>query len=493
MDKISSFKVRPGIAKKLSTFFRPSIELRLETNSMRMSATMISGSLITLFLLSAVNADKDISYYDANHGNPNVDLPMYWKDAENVLDDLSQFSSLHIQFHQCVWSYSYDEEGQEEAEDGSDTWYIGSVPRMGANVAFSLYGSLAGNKFKGCSADTFINSFYTNTGLSDFTSAMQYAGISFGDDEISDTCENYQGIGCDTDYGFALHTYSSGTCNPEYFSAVADTMSSMNEGMDSIQCTEIYNAKSYYDDDSYSSALSILEYSSACNYMNYWSPDGNCPDPYGRIKTYIKNFNNGIQNAHQNPYETYNRAVKKAKVMTIGGAIGFILAGMALGFFAGIKTPKQRKMIKKMRRAMSNVGRPGDKRPPPKPKPSPSVRSDEVATVQRPAKVAPAQRPAEVAATQVPALPAAPSAPISPDSPKSTIPIAGSMESQRSKASLKRFGVKMMSSFGKNKTGEESVVDLDKFQDEISNDTSGTSENPIVIAQTASHSSAEDV
>jgi hypothetical protein len=428
---------------------------------------MLSGFLFSLFLLSVVNADKDISYYNANHGNPNVDLKMYWKDAENILDDLSKFSSLHIQFHSCEWSYIYNDEG-EEAEDGSDTWYMGSVPSTGANVAFSLYGSLAGERFKGCKAKTFINSFYTNTGVYDFATAMQYAGVSFGDIEDSGQCQNSQGIGCDSDNGFAVHTYSSDECNPKYFAGVSDTLSSLNQGMENIECTEIYNSNSA-SDDSYGSALSLLKYSSACNYMNYWSPDGTCPDPYGKIKKYIKNYNNGIQRANKNPYETYNKTVQQAEAFTMAGAIAFILAGIAFSFFAGINSPKQKKMIKRMRRAISGVG----------------------STPKAKAKVKAQSKKAPLTSKSRP--PTSTRAPIAAPTSAPDAPGAGSTQAMKSK---KKFGLKMPSfgSFGSfaKKSGEESVVDVDHFEDEISERSWG-SNAPIVASETASHSSAEDV
>lgn len=437
-----------------------------------MLVSMMSVFLASVFLISAANADKDVSYYNANHGNPNVDLKMYWKDAENVLADLDQFSSLHIEYHSCVWSYSFDEEGSAEAEDGSDTWYMGSVPDMGANVAFSLYGSLAGENFKGCSAQTFINSFYTNTGLYDFVTAMQYASISFGDTDFSDQCENYQGIGCDSTYGFATHTYTSGTCNPKYFSAVSDTMSSLNQGMEGIECTEIYNSNSGYD-DSYGSAVSVLKYSSACNYMNYWSPDGNCPDPYGKISKYIKNYNNGIKKSRKNPYENYNKAVKKAKAFTIGGAIAFILAAIALKFFAGINSPKQRDMIKRMSEAMDRMKSPREEKDAPDsapPSPKLSTSSD------------PIEAPA----------PAPVLAPVHSRAPRH--PTSSGGNSAHSKRAKRIFGgLKILPSFGKKKSEEESVVDLDNFQDEISDRSSRSNDAPLIVAKTASHSSAEDV
>jgi hypothetical protein len=58
------------------------------------------GSLAVILLgLGSAYADKDDSYYVAGTGNPNVNEPMYWKDAENVLQDLSKFSALYVRYH----------------------------------------------------------------------------------------------------------------------------------------------------------------------------------------------------------------------------------------------------------------------------------------------------------------------------------------------------------------------------------------------------------
>jgi hypothetical protein len=72
--------------------------------------------------------------------------------------------------------------------DGDD-WYLGSVPSFRPNVAYSLYGILQGEKDRGCSKKTYINSFYTTQGVESFTNAMAAAGLSDrftyidGDDE----------------------------------------------------------------------------------------------------------------------------------------------------------------------------------------------------------------------------------------------------------------------------------------------------------------------
>ena len=60
----------------------------------------VAGAL-ALFLvgLGAVKADKDDSYYVSGTGNPNVYETMYWKDSENIFQDLSKFSGLYVKYH----------------------------------------------------------------------------------------------------------------------------------------------------------------------------------------------------------------------------------------------------------------------------------------------------------------------------------------------------------------------------------------------------------
>ena len=98
---------------------------------------MVLAVALVLFLVVAppsvpsaffVSAVKDDSYYSANSGNPNMDLPMYWKDSENVLQDLSQFSSLYVEFHSCVWSWmkfrsAYVDDGNSGSGDYANDWH----------------------------------------------------------------------------------------------------------------------------------------------------------------------------------------------------------------------------------------------------------------------------------------------------------------------------------------------------------------------------------
>jgi hypothetical protein len=57
---------------------------------------------ITYYSVSTtVMAEKDSNWYQYGK-NPNTKFSMYWKDAQNVLQDLSKFRSLHIKYHGCV-------------------------------------------------------------------------------------------------------------------------------------------------------------------------------------------------------------------------------------------------------------------------------------------------------------------------------------------------------------------------------------------------------
>ncbi|KAL3928182.1 MAG: hypothetical protein SGBAC_012757 [Bacillariaceae sp.] len=441
-------------------------------------------------LLSAlsVNADKDTSYYNANHGNPNVKLKMYWKDSDNIFDDLSQFSSLRIVYHSCVWSYVYDENDNEQAEDGSDTWYQGSVPSMGANVAFSLYGTLKGQRNKGCNEKTFINSFYTNTGFYDFIQSMNYAGISIDSSGYTAECGGAVGVGCDYDNGFALHTYSTDQCNPAYFSSVSDTLTYLNQGMENIQCTEIYNSNSgYSDDDTYggsSTALSLLKYSNSCNYMNYWSPDGNCPDPYGKIKKYISNYNNGIEKAYRkDPIKTYNRRMRRAKVMMLVGTISFILAGIIIHLVAGMNDPKKRAKLlaiqkkifaRKKKSKGDKTSKTSKKSSSERSGRSSSSRPDPMAA--NPSKLGIAPTPESLNTSSDP-----------PDSGRGS-PKRGGLFTSRSRSPSKTTN-SFKKMFGRKKGGNDELLICDT--DDYENDDADRYAVPIVAADTASHSSTE--
>jgi hypothetical protein len=308
---------------------------------------VVGALALFLFSLRATSGDKDDSYYVAGTGNPNVYETMYWKDTENVLQDLSSFSSLYVQYHRCAWTWMQKPEADNDIEE-NDYWYLGKIPPMGANVAFSLYGQLKGKTFTGCSSGTFINSFYTKGGFTDFAKAMKNAGVSgfssysYSDDSYSSStltasCQGGSGIGCDSSGGFAVHTYSSNLCDPQTTTAITDTLYYLNKAMSSAKCIKIYTAGSYSSYSSSSRPLALLNYSSACFYQNMWSPDGECPDPYGKIAYYKKNFyKEMVKSKSVTPVAIYKQKslyeekTHKGQILAaIGGGL-FALGGLLL-------------------------------------------------------------------------------------------------------------------------------------------------------------------
>lgn len=302
---------------------------------MRLSIVAFALSL----LLGAISAEKDDSYYIAGTGNPNTAQPMYWKDGENILQDLSEFSALYVVFHQCAWTWMQMEDDGNDVDE-NDYWYMGKIPPMGANVAFSLYGSLKGHSFTGCGKDTFISTFYTDQGFNVFVDAMYLAGVSAFSTPYSAgltaDCQGGYGVGCDYNSGFAVHTYSSSQCDPQNATGISDNLSSLNSAMSNYaDCVKIYDSNKYsgYTDGT---ALALLEYSHSCFYQDMFSPDGECPDPYGKLAQYQSNFHAGItESRNSDPYHVYyyrkiyKRQIQQGKLLTHVG-VGFLAAAAIL-------------------------------------------------------------------------------------------------------------------------------------------------------------------
>lgn len=309
---------------------------------MMVQLPVLSAFCFFLLSLGAAGADKDDSYYVLGTGNPNVNEKMYWKDAENVLQDLSQFSALYVRFHHCAWTWNQNKNNADEGVEENDYWYMGKIPPMEANVAFSLYGQLSGGSFNGCGKDSFINSFYTTSGFNNFTSAMKSAGMTGFSSSTTYTAECYGGfgVGCDGSGGFALHQYSSNLCAPNDVTKTTNTLATLNSAMKSAQCIQIYNkarshsSSSSYDDDDGSSSrsgtpLALLDYSAACFYQNVFSPEGNCPDPYGMIAYYKTNFYKDIVKSHaQRPVSVYKQKMVYEEKIKEGKSRGQLGAGL---------------------------------------------------------------------------------------------------------------------------------------------------------------------
>lgn len=278
-------------------------------------------SLLAAFAVA--KAVKDDEYYRPGMGNPNADVKMYWGDAHNVLEDLDQFSYLYVQYHNCAWAQNKAISGDGEgggSGDETDYWYLDATPTYAANVAFSLYGALDGEKFSGCNADTFINSFTTNQGFEKFAQALYYAGATEEDYSglYSSECNGGSGVVCDYQYGFAYATFSSDTCDPSNVQSVSDDLSSMNAVFENAQCVQIYDkstyvSNSYYNNDDANNNRELQEQegkdasnsngdrSLANNYNNDDAYNGNYG--YNGYKGYA---NSGYgYNAYANNYYNY--------------------------------------------------------------------------------------------------------------------------------------------------------------------------------------------
>jgi hypothetical protein len=295
-------------------------------------------------------AYKDDSYYPKGVTNPNTKNAMYWRDARNVLQDISQFQSLSIKYHSCAWSGvavsnqggSGDKNGADnlcqtidygEGDDENnayDWWYLGSTVCNRANAAFSLYGTLAGKEEKGCRKSSYINSFFTNQGLGPFMQAMTNAGVSYfqtddntnslssyctiiegaTDDNYSggdDTYEKYaygnhnegyfdnfysQSLACNRGR-FVQQNFQGAFCNAEQVTKIVDSMNQVNSALNSLDCVQIYNADSDENSNGDNNDKDEDEdYDGALQLLQYSEacslrdPSGACPDPFGKLQKY---------------------------------------------------------------------------------------------------------------------------------------------------------------------------------------------------------------
>jgi len=166
---------------------------------------------------------RDNSYYRPGFVNPNLDNPLYHKNARNVLENLSSFRALYVKYENCAWAnygnpYAAPYEGGDneywgggdgegggggDGEDGQDGdngnqvfrgcgyvggedggesshWYMGRTACFRAQAAYSLYGipadgspdSVFENEESPCRRATYINSFFTTMGVEAFAAPL---------------------------------------------------------------------------------------------------------------------------------------------------------------------------------------------------------------------------------------------------------------------------------------------------------------------------------
>ena len=335
-----------------------------------------------------VTAEKDSDYYQPGDANPNVKIKMYWKDSVNVLQDLDQFEALYIKYHGCVWTkygsrYGLgDEEDDQDDEDEVDDngcggwggeffWYMGQTQCFKANVAYSLYGILAGESAGSnpCTKSTYINSFFTTFGAESFAGPLGlgvddassqcrsvspdgaergdgnedfYQYVAADDDYLDD---NYQffdyasytsyGAGCSAEGKFVTDKYSGAFCHGRNYMETLDTLDSFNQAVESMQCTQIYSASNgdTYNEpenkgDGYNfeemSAVTLLSFSKACSLRQY---PNDCPDPYNIKKKYAQNVERAFA------YTTGSQRDVTTKLLNISSYI-FLALGLICWFLS---------------------------------------------------------------------------------------------------------------------------------------------------------------
>jgi hypothetical protein len=276
-----------------------------------LTSTLLRQLLVLLAILNQAVGTKDDSYYPNGVTNPNVRRSMYWHDAHNVIEDLSQFAALYVQFHSCAWTPVLDQSNERKNVDENDYWYMNAMADYGPNVAYSLFGVMDGDRTSGCSSRTYINSFYTTAGFPEFASALANHGVSNTGSDYSASCNNGVGITCadrSGSSGFTMTTYD-GDCRPEYAqsSSIPTDLAAFNSVLkNDAQCVQIYSSGD--------ATPSILQYSRACSLDD---GVGACPNPYGKKSAYDVALMNAAV-----PSFFYHREIVQGAIMY---GIGFIL------------------------------------------------------------------------------------------------------------------------------------------------------------------------
>ncbi|GKY98947.1 hypothetical protein MPSEU_000850500 [Mayamaea pseudoterrestris] len=284
-----------------------------------MLSSLMRQVFVLVAILKSALGNKDDTYYPNGVVNPNVRRNMYWNDASNVLQDIDQFAELYVQFHSCAWS-PFVSNSRAGNVDENDYWYLNAMPSSGANVAYSLYGVLEGDRLSGCNKRTYINSFYTTSGFPVFANTLASAGISNTGTQYSTECENGVGLACSDHSGsstFVVTDYNGGQCIPENAktawipSALADFNTLLK---DEAQCAKIYSAGD--------SAPTILSYSKACFLED---SIGACPDPYGKKTAYERDLSRVTYMSG-----SHRRDIRQGSIMMGVGAVFLLAAALLL-------------------------------------------------------------------------------------------------------------------------------------------------------------------
>jgi hypothetical protein len=314
-------------------------------------------------------------------------------DAAAVMDNLLNYSKLYVTYQNCAWSPYTANNNNNACGNGGDYWYMGLTECFRSNVAYSLYGVLKDQEDTGCNKKTFINSFFTTSGIDSFTSYMTTAGITFSadadgayvtsactvdnsnnnngqnqDDGSSSTGNNVKinamstsyGVGCaDKSKGFEMKKYGGAYCDEREVREVTDAMDTFNSEMSGVQCIAIYDAAAEADNNNQNnnggSASDILAYSEACNVMLF--PD-QCPDPYGKLRSASR------ASAHTMSVNSHPRRemVKTVFSWLLMGFGILLIAASAMVYFRKMKAMESSKdpNATKKRSIFARMGRKGE-------------------------------------------------------------------------------------------------------------------------------------
>lgn len=320
-------------------------------------------------------------------------------DSESIANDISKYKKLYLSYENCAWS-SYGEEGQDNpcnvAEGDEDYWYLGLTACLRANAAYSLYGVLNGEEDEGCTKGTFINSFFTTSGVENFVESLANAGVEFsdqdqdaeinlssecqavdnggdGEDENGDdgaqndgaqvdyTANNRKiyedttsiGLGCSKDENtFVFKTYSGSYCDERGESQVTDTLSNFNKEIEKAKCIVVYEAAQNNGDDDGAQQeqnLDFLEDSVPCNTRLY---PHQCPDPF----KIIKNNHRAIVREATRDAHPVRETVKLVFSWILVCFGGILMAASAVAFYNKSKARRQQTDEQEIQQKSSNGG-----------------------------------------------------------------------------------------------------------------------------------------
>jgi len=248
---------------------------------------------------------------------------------------------------------------------------MGLAPCYRANVAYSLYGVLKGERDTGCNAKTYINSFFTTQGVETFTEYMQYAGTTFsaGNDDgyaggVSSICtaeDNGAGyddgygyshgdnigtgyssyaVGCSSGGQYAEKTFTGQYCTESASSIVTNELKDFNEDMSKIRCKSIYSSQQQgnYNNEG-ASPVEVLAVSRSCSVLEH---PNTCPDPHGKLIKYERRLEDSTGYVHNQRKERVRKILSWMLLV-----IGLLLMMVSLLSHMNQKQAKAAKAVAK--------------------------------------------------------------------------------------------------------------------------------------------------